>query len=244
MAKERKIKVCSYDVLYNTTHKLSSLYKYFQQIAGDDLDAIGMTYESLLEKGIVFVLAKMKTVFYSPLRKNDEIVLKTCQRRIKGASFIRDYVLIKDGKTVAETSSYWVLMDINTRRLCRPSILGDSMYEPCELSSFEIDERFAFPDAVEVGNYRYTVAFSDIDENRHMNNTRYPDLCLDAIGGIPENMYVSEVLIDYLTESKLGERLDVTFNKAPVDNEYYFSALNLTTEKKCFDTRIKLSLID
>lgn len=244
MAKERNIKICSYDVVYNATHKLSSLYKYFQQIAGDDLDAIGMTYEALLEKGIVFVLAKMKTVFYAPLRKNDEVVLKTCQRRIKGASFIRDYVLVKDGKTVAETSSYWVLMDINTRKLCRPSVLGNDMYEPLELCSFEIDERFAFPDGVETDKYLYTVAFSDIDENRHMNNTRYPDLCLDAIGGVPEDMYVSEVLIDYLTETKIGEHLEITFNKSSSDNLYYFSAFNLSTEKKCFDTRFKLSAIN
>lgn len=241
MSVEKNLMICSYDILYNNTHKLSSVYKYFQQVAGEDLDTIGLSYEALLEKGIVFVLAKMKSVFYQPLQKNDMLCLKTCQRRIKGATFIRDYVLLKDGNKVAESSSYWALMDIDTRRLCRPSALGVDTSEPTELCSFEIDERFSFPDTDRIGNYTYSVAFCDIDENKHMNNTRYPDICLDAIGGIDEDTYVSEVLIDYLAESKIGEKLDIKYNVNSIDGEYYFSAVNLTTEKKCFDTKIKLS---
>lgn len=243
MAKEKKITIRSYDVMYNSTHKISSLYKYFQQIASDDLDAFGISYEALLERGIVFVLAKMKTVFYAPLHKKDEFFLKSCHRRVKGVSFIRDYILTKNGETVAEASSYWVLMDINTRKLCRPSVLNSDISEPLELCSFEIDERFSFPDFVEADNYCYDVAFSDIDENRHMNNTRYPDICLDALGEIPDNAYVSEIFIDYLAESKLGERLEIQYNKSHLDDCHYFSAHNLSSGKKCFNAKIKLSLM-
>lgn len=244
MSKERNLTVCSYDIVYNGTHKPSSVYKYFQQIAGDDLDGIGVTYDSLLEKGMVFVLARMKTKFYEPLKKNDTFYLKSCHRRVKGASFIRDYLVTMDERVVSETSSNWVLMDINARRLCRPSVLNFDMFEPMQLCSFEIDERFYFPEELEKSKYLYDVVFSDIDENNHMNNTRYPDLCLDAIGGIPNDMYVSEVTIDYLSETRLGESLEVEFNCESADNQYYFSAINLTTNKKCFDAIIKLSYIE
>ena len=244
MAKERNFQICSYDIISNGTHKLSSVYKYFQQIAGDDLDAIGVTYESLLEKGMVFVLARMKTVFYKPLKKNEVLTLCTCHRKVKGASFIRDYLLTKDGNTVSETSSFWVLMDINSRKLCRPSVLNSEMYEPVELISFEIDERFSFPDGIVKSKYQYTVAFSDIDENNHMNNTRYPDICMDAIKFVPENMYVSEILIDYLSEARLGDVLELEYSLIQENGYCWFSAFNQTTQKKCFDVKIKFSILN
>lgn len=240
MSKEKNTKICTYDVMCNKTHKISSVYKYFQQIATEDLDAVGLTYDSLLKKGIVFVLVKMRSVFYSPLRTGDETVLSTCHRKVKGASFIRDYVITRNGEKVAETSSYWVLMDINTRRLCRPSVFEDNLRELTELCSFEINDRFAFPDDCDTSEYLYNVVFSDIDENGHMNNTRYPDICLDAIGSVIADKYVSEVRIDYLAEAKLGEELSLCFTTEPQDGVYYFYAKNLTSDNKCFDASIKV----
>lgn len=240
MAKEQNVRICSYDVIYNKTHKVSSIYKYFQQIAGDDLDAIGLTRQALLEKGIVFVLAKMKSVFYRPVFAYEELKLQSCHRRIKGASFIRDYVLSCNGEVVGEASSYWALIDINTRRLCRPSVIESSLNGALELCSFEIDDRFSFSGDVDTESYSYTVVFSDIDENCHMNNTRYPDICLDALGLISDNEYVSEVRIDYLAEAKQGETLKVEHTKSEIDGSYYFSAQNVSTGVKCFDAIIKL----
>lgn len=244
MSKEKKLSVCSYDVIYNKTHKISSLYKYFQQIAREDLDAVGLTYETLLKKGIVFVLVKIKSIFYKPLFAYDELEFETTHRKVKGASFIRDYLIKRNGEIVGETSSYWVLIDFNTRRLCRPSVLEGTLNAPKEICSFEIDDRFSFPDGIEIEEYPYTVVFSDIDENRHMNNTRYPDICMDSIVALPENAYVSEVRIDYVAEAKLGERLSVKHNIAPADGVYYFSAENVTTGAKCFDAIIKIEEFD
>ncbi len=236
MSKEKDIQICSYDVFYNKTHKLSSIYKYFQQIAREDLDDVGLTYETLLSSGMVFVLAKMKSVFYKPIFSSDEIKLESSHRKVKGVSFIRDYILTKGGEIVGETSSYWVLMDINSRRLCRPNVLESSLNSPKELCSFEIEDRFSFPDNVQSSKYTYTVVFSDIDENNHMNNTRYPDVCLDAVEGISADSFVSGLRIDYISEAKLGEELFIEYTN--VDNTYYFAAQNRTTGKKCFDAEI------
>ncbi len=241
MSKEKSVLICSYDVIYNKTHKLSSVYKYFQQIAQEDLDAVGLTYESLLNSGIVFVLAKMKSVFYKPIFSYDELKLESSHRKVKGVSFIRDYTLTRNGELVGETSSYWVLMDINSRRLCRPNVIEGNLNSPKELCSFEIDDRFSFPDAVDISVYPYTVVFGDIDENKHMNNTRYPDICLDALCGISQDSFVSEVRIDYIAEAKLGDELLLEYNTQAIDSTYYFAAQNKTTGKKCFDAKIKIS---
>ena len=237
MAKTKDIQICNYDVLFNKTHKPSSIYKFFQQIATDDLDTFGIDSKTLLDRGLAFVLARMMTRFYKPLSVSDKPELSSCHRKTKGVSFIRDYVLKKDGEVVAETSSYWVLIDINSRKICRPSVLFS---EPVlnELCSFEIDDRFAFPEGTETHTYPYTVAFCDIDENIHMNNTRYPDICLDAMGGIKEDEFVSEIRIDYLNEARMGDSLSITYTKPP--DSAFFMAENLTNGTKCFDAIIKI----
>ncbi len=240
MAKTNEIAICNYDILFNKTHKPSSIYKYFQQIATDDLDTFGVDSGYLFNKGLAFVLARMKTVFYKPLFCYDKLTLSSCHRRTKGVSFIRDYVLKREGETVAETSSYWVLIDINTRKICRPSVLTT---EPVlrELASFEIDDRFVFDETLPIEKYNYRVAFSDIDENRHMNNTRYPDICLDAMGGISDNEYVSEIRIDYLNEAKLSDNLEIEYAKGEGLN--FFRAANTSNSTKCFDAIIKIKNI-
>lgn len=241
MAKMKDVQICNYDVLFNNTHKPSSLYKYFQQIATEDLDTFNVSSKALLDRGLAFVLARMKTVFYEPIFVYDTLELSSCHRKTKGVSFIRDYALKKGVKTVAETSSYWVLIDINSRKICRPSVLfSESVLN--ELSSFEIDDRFSFPEDANTDSFLYTVVFSDIDENLHMNNTRYPDICLDAIGGIAEDEFVSEIRIDYLNEAKIGDKLDIKFTKVQGDG-IYFKAENTVKGNKCFDAIIKIKNI-
>ena len=237
MAKTHDVQICNYDVLFNKTHKPSSVYKYFQQIATEDLDTFNIDSKTLLDKGLAFVLARMKTKFYKSLCVYDELSLSSCHRKTKGVSFIRDYVLKKDGEIVAETSSYWVLIDIKSRKICRPSVLFS---EPVlnELCSFEIYDRFTFPEDGETASYSYTVSFCDIDENLHMNNTRYPDICLDAMGGIKEDEFISEIRIDYLNEAKEGDALLVSFTGN--QDTTYFKAENLTNGTKCFDAIIKI----
>jgi len=243
LAKEKDILMCNYDVLFNSTYKPSSLYKYFQQIATEDLDALGLNAKTMKERGIAFVLVRMKTVFKKPIFEYDLITIKTCHRRVKGASFIRDYLVYRNGELIGETSSYWALIDLNSRRLMRPSSLEGDFNHPVELCSFEIDERFSFPEDLECKTYEYNIVFNDIDENKHMNNTRYVDICLDAISGIAEDEFVSEIRIDFLKEAKMDEKLLLKYAKGQSDNTFYFSSYNKSSQQSCFDAKITFKKI-
>ena len=242
MSKQKEILICNYDVLYNSTLKPSSIYKYFQQIAREDLDSFGLTFDKLCEIGVAFVLVKMKSVLYKPVFGYDSLTLSSCHRKVKGATFIRDYLLERNGEVVGEASSYWALIDINSRRICRPSVISEYLSAPNALSSFEIDDKILVPDDVSLDKYNYTVVLSDLDENVHMNNTRYLDVCLDAIR-LSEDEYVSSIRIDYLSEALLSDELELTFTPQAVDGVYYFSAQNKRTSSKCFDAKIYVSKI-
>ena len=235
MSIKKEYLITSADVMPNSTVKPSALFKYYQQIAGQHTDSMGLTLEKMLENKCVFVIIRMKNVFYSEIKDYDTIEIETASRSIKGAVFTRDYKVKSGDKLVAEASTQWALINIETRRLCRPSIYADYFPEPEELCSFSDPKKIVFETEPE-NEYNYKVVFSDIDENYHMNNTRYSDICLDAIGGTDEE--ISEILIDFVAEARLGEELSVKWQKC--EGAYMFSAHNITTDKNCFNAVIKV----
>ena len=72
MSIERRIPVVSYDVMTDSTIRPSALFRYYQQVAGEHLDSLGLTYNDTRDKGCVFVITRMKSVFYSPIKRYDE----------------------------------------------------------------------------------------------------------------------------------------------------------------------------
>ncbi len=238
MSIERQIPVVSYDVMTDSIIRPSALSRYFQQIAGEHLDSLGLTYNDTREKKCVFVITRMKSVFYKPIKRYDEIVIKTSSRGIKGAVFTRDYSVLRGTELVAEASSQWALIDIDSRRICRPSVYAEYFTSNEALCSFTDIKKCVFDKPFE-NEYLYKVVFFDIDENRHMNNTRYTDICLDAIGGLSEGELIREVSVDFLSEAKLGDTLSIKFVKNA--EGYDFEAFNLDTEKNCFNAKIKIS---
>jgi acyl-ACP thioesterase len=67
-----------------------------------------------------------------------------------------------------------------------------------------------------VGNY--TVYYSDTDQNRHMNNTRYPDMYSNFLP--LDGKRIRSMSIAYMNEAPLGEVLSVEM--AENDGFYYF----------------------
>lgn len=237
MSLKKEITVTSFDVMPDSVIKPSALFRYFQQTAREHLDSLGLTFDVMKKNNCVFVLTRMKTRIYESIKGYDEICVATSSRKIKGAVFIRDFKVTKDSLLVAEASTQWAIIDLEKRILRRPSVYADYFPETEELCSFDSIEKCAFGTEFE-NHYDYKVTFSDIDENYHMNNTRYSDICLDAIDGIEEGKTMEEVLIEFNSEARLSDRLCVGWEKR--DNAYMFSAQNENTQKHCFNAVIKI----
>ena len=235
MAYEINVDVTSFDVMSNSSVKPSALFKYYQEAAGGHLDLLGLDFNTMREKKCVFVITRMKNVFYSPIKRYDKITVRTSSRGIKGASFTRDYSVLRGGEVVAEASTQWVLINLDTRRICRPAVYAEYFGACDECCSFG-DIKKIDCDTDFDSEYKYKVVFSDIDENLHMNNTRYSDICLDAIEGT--DAFIEEVSVDFLSEARLGDELMIKY--VFKDGRYLFSAENITTGKRCFTAEIKV----
>lgn len=235
MSTSFKTRIESYDVQPNADARISSVFRLFQKAAGDDCDNTGLTYDILRENNIAFVLTKMTMEVLDNIKIYDNITVSTKPRGCRGASFLRDYELIKNGKTVARCCSEWVIINFEKRRILRPSCLDELGGVPVDNSDlFSLES----PDMNfnETGmNYTDTrkVYYSHIDRNNHMNNTFYADIVYDYLpDSYKESLKGTKISIRYIAEIALNGEFDV-FTKQN-GQQFKILAKNKNTDKIIF----------
>ena len=67
----------------------------------------------------------------------------------------------------------------------------------------------------------YNVNYNDVDVNRHINNTNYPDILCSFLPDMTKKR-ASRLSISYLHEAPLGESIKVYLTRGEEDDSYYF----------------------
>ena len=207
-----------HDVDYNGIARTSSVLRYLQSAAEAQLCENGMSYDELYGRKRAFIISRIKLELSKPLRSYTPITAVTFPCESRGFSFLRCYALEQDGETVARAVALWALIDTDTRGLVRVNDfeLGLPTLPPLGLEL----GRMKLPSTLtEVGEY--TVHYGEIDRNRHMNNTKYPDIYSTFLP--LEGKMIRSISLNYLNEARLGERLRVL--RAEVGGGYYFRTL-------------------
>lgn len=238
-----KMRVESYDVQPNRNIKISSLLKYLQKAAGDDADRSPLSYNALAEIGVAFVLTKMNLKILSDIKLYDEITIVTHARKTRGASFPRDSIVFVGDKVVAYAGSMWVLLDLNKRSIVRPTTieksLGTLIFSDEDI--FEICDVRRIVDVNSLSRTNvHTVRYSELDMNKHLNNTFYSDIIFDCFD--ENDLHSSDaglyMQINYKSEARFNDELCVHRNDDGKD-EFDFVAINQKDGKVCFSAYLK-----
>ena len=147
---------------------------------------------------------------------------------------MRCYLLKRAGKTIGRAVSAWALIDTNTRSLVpvKDFELGLETAPSLDLSL----TRIAMPAELKrLGEY--TVVYSDLDQNNHMNNTRYPDMYSNFLPLFGKR--IDEITISYLNEATNAEKLTLD---GAFENGYYY--LRSTKENGKINTEAQIRLAD
>lgn len=193
-----------HDVDFNGIARVSSIMRYIQSAAQCQLTENGMSYDNLVKANRAFFISKIKIDLPGYVKSYDRVEAVTYPCDSKGYSFWRCYELLNNGITVARAVSVWALMDIERRMPVRVNDfdLGLKTLAPLELEL----SRIKLPSEItEVGTYN--VNYDDADQNRHMNNTKYPDLYSTYLP--LDGKRIRSISINYLREAPLGARLKV-----------------------------------
>ena len=210
-----KTEVDVHDVDYNGVAKTSSIMKYIQTAAQCQLTESGMSYDNLKANNRAFILSRVKLEVLKPLRAYTPLTAITYPCESRGYSFLRCYELESDGEIVARAVSVWALIDTESRSLVRVNDfnLGLPTPPPNEL----VLRTTKLPSTlIDIGGYG--VHYGDVDQNRHMNNTKYPDMYSNFL--LLQNKMIRSITINYSNEAQIGEKLRV--QRAEENGYYYF----------------------
>lgn len=212
----------------------SAALKFMQECAYSQLNDCGPSMDTLRkEYGLAFVISKITVSFYKPIHKFENLTVETWACESKGYSYLRCYRIIRDNTIVAEASSVWALINTESKR---PTKVGEVDFnfacdEPLDL---DIPRHIKMSDSPRLVGER-AVMFSDIDENIHLTNTKYPDIICDYLPDMIKKR-ISKLTINFMSEAPFGEVLKVYREN---DDENYF----IRTKRKDGKTNIEAEIL-
>lgn len=198
------------DADYYRRLKLSSLFNYFQDIASLHAIKLGLGVEELhTEKGVTWVLVKILVQMERFPALGEKITIETWPLEPRKLEFERDF-FVKDsaGNIIGRAVSSWVIMEVETREICRTELFPGRF--PPFRQDRAIEGRIG---RIKAGGqlqqvYKKQIGYSDIDINGHLNNSKYIDYISDCFSIEKHGQHtVSSIQVNYISEALAGDSI-------------------------------------
>ena len=191
-------------------------------------NSTGIGFKTLLAQNRAWVISRALYNFYRRPDAFEQIMLSTWARGNDGLFAFRDYrITSTEGETLLTGTSYWPLIDMNTRRAIR---LGD-VIEDYDIDNLEATEhsklgKIALTQMNEADVVmRRSAVHSMLDHTQHVNNSEYIRLIFDCLNerGFDIDLPFS-LELNYNHETKHGEELSVSLKQ--VDDSFFVHIRN------------------
>jgi len=219
--------------------RLTALIKHINEVSGYSGELIGAGMKETLKFGMVFVLQRLGIQIFSMPKLDDILTIKTWPGEMARSAFKRQgEILNSAGQKVIEWESIWVLIDVNARKMKRPTDY------PKELPVYgrqgvEIEaEKVRIPEEAEkLASYKHIVRYSELDMYGHMNSAIYADLVANVLAKVGKQSIENarEVQFNYINEAKLDDEILVECRA--LEDEIYI--LGTSGEASVFTAEIK-----
>lgn len=209
--------------------RLSTLLLMLQEISLDHSTLLGFGSDATLNRNILWVVTRYHLEINRLPRYEERVTLETWPGEMRRVLFPR-YYRMKDeaGNVLMRASSVWVLIDGLERKMIVPKAAGLTPAEGLRTGD-ELPYNVSAAQLPTVRTESFTVPYSYLDLNGHMNNTRYFDLCTDLIAEEIAAKRVVGVIAEYQNEIRYGETVSVSIGRN--NDTYLFTG---TCGRPCF----------
>lgn len=217
----RKLKVRLSEVDPWALLKVQSIFDWFQDAGCEHAAQLGMSAADLLIRNYTWVLLKYQVRVSRYPIWNEDVTLTSWRAPLNDLYDLREFrVTDASGETIITGNSAWVIMDFNTRK---PTRLSRCLNEEHRADMGLIPDSFERILPVKEPQYTtdFRVRISDLDFNRHVNNSIYIGWALEAL---PESFLSrhlpTELEVRFVREIARGRAVlseaqaDETFDKA------------------------------
>ena len=206
----------------DTLH-LQALFSMLQESASTDAAVYGWGADRMDSLGLCWLLTRISLRMKKMPSWQNTIIVETWSRGPDRLFFLRDFIIwSSEGEQLGVASSMWIVVDKENHRPVRPDAIMEYSKIPSDhrkVFDFTPPKLTPFSDAdsgsVHEGESTLVkyADFSEIDRNKHVNNTRYIAWCVDAFYKDKENLQrISGVDINFLSEIYFGSKIHLFSN--------------------------------
>ena len=205
-------KVRSRDVNMFQHMRSSQLFELLQEAATDHSELLSAGVDVIRRQNLMWVLARQNVEIARMPRYGEKITVETWPGKTVHSLYPRYYRLLDEqGEAIVNSSSIWMLVDMRERALVSSAQSGiDFSFDK---RGFEISlpspPRAFFTDR----SASFTVPFSYVDMNGHMNNTRYFDLADNLSPAALTGRDPARILVEYSAELRLGNSYELLYGQ-------------------------------
>ena len=219
----------------------SATLNILQDISSEDAFNLGCDFLTSISKDAIWVLSrslhKISPEKFYPYMK---IKAYTWPNKNEKFSVIRNYIL-KDEKTdeiILKGKFKWSVISYSKRRILPTNTLVDEdILYPSEVALTDAIDMIQIDENLLNNEYKFIVSFSMLDQNGHMNNTKYLEQLLNACP-LEKDEKITSLLSNYLKELPYKHLITIKYLKNENEIIGYFYL-----EDNSIATKIKLTIM-
>ena len=205
--------------------RTSTLFALLQNAAIRHTESLGMGRDKTLDRGLLWVVGRQYVEIARMPVYDERIVHTSWPGDTLRVLFPRyDEITDEAGNVLLRASAVWTLMDAESRSVAFPEEYGVAI--PGVKRGGELPLLPKIVPIPTTESFTFTVPYSYVDINGHMNNTRYFDVVED---NLPWQAAPRAIQVEYLSEVRRGETLRVQWGR---EGERFF--LSGETDRPCF----------
>jgi len=188
----------------------AALSGYLQDAAGRSADALDFGITALQARGLTWVLARQRVVLDAPVGLGDTLEIETWPSGIDRLAALRDFWIRRDGAVVGRALTTWYVMELATRRPCRPDRLlpPERRAQTEHVLPAEAARLPALPATAPALERRFQVRYADIDVNRHVTASSYVGWAAEAVEEAEwRSLRLASLDVQFLAEAFLGQEV-------------------------------------
>ena len=199
------------DIDYKERLLITSIVEYLGDIAIKHSESLGNGLKYLKEHKLGWVIYKWDIDVLRYPSYGEKLTVRTWAYSFRKFYAYRQYdILNADGQVVCRANSIWFLIDTDKRK---PMRISDEMYETYGIGKEDTTplnfEKLQLPGRVD-SQKEFSVRYSDIDSNRHVNNSKYIGWSIETIPlEIVEKYTLTNLKVNYEKETKYGDNVNI-----------------------------------
>jgi acyl-ACP thioesterase len=191
---------------------ITALGCFLQEAAGHSAHGLGFSPMQLMERGLTWVLSRLRIRLRELPGWKAQIVVQTWPSGLDRLFALRDFRILEQEREIGAATSAWLMLEAEKRRPVRPDAKFDwrGLIHPERSLAVDLLEKVPGVEASEpiLLERELPVRYADLDMNLHANNTRYVEWLLEAVPlEVLRGPRLAELDIDFLAEAEHGESI-------------------------------------